>query len=210
MQSKNVNINIKTFDNWAISRKDIKMEKGHKEPVNEIFNIISTKTSILNKKFSFLDLGCGNGWTVRKISQNDNCKKAVGIDGSANMIKLSKSYNVGDFYQKKIEDIIFNQKFDVIFSMETFYYLNNIRNIFHNINKNGINKNGIFIIGIDHYKENIPTLDWDTKYNLSINTQTINQWIKYFKNSGFINVNHLIYGANKDWNGTLIIYGIKN
>ena len=176
-----MNINIKTFDDWALSRKDIKMEEGHTKSVDKMFKILTKNTTILNNKFSFLDLGCGNGWVVRKISQNNNCTNAEGIDGSLNMIKLAKKYNIGTFYQQRIEDIIYNKKYDIIFSMETFYYLNNIKDVLININRNAINRNGILIMGIDHYKENIPTLNWDKDYNLSINTKSISIWVRLFK-----------------------------
>jgi len=70
-----------TFDEWAkIGRAEL-MEKEHSKTVLKFLNSIP-----FEKQFSFLDVGCGNGWVVRKISQIQNCKKAVGI--GANDLKV--------------------------------------------------------------------------------------------------------------------------
>ncbi len=75
-----------TFDEWAkIGRSEL-MEKEHSKTVLKFLNSIR-----FVKPFSFLDVGCGNGWVVRKISQIQNCKLAVGIDKSQNMITKPKS-----------------------------------------------------------------------------------------------------------------------
>jgi len=80
----------KTFDKWAkIGRAEL-MEREHTKTVLRFLRSVSFK-----KDFSFLDIGCGNGWVVRKISKIETCKKAVGIDKSKFMIKnaISKKKN---------------------------------------------------------------------------------------------------------------------
>ena len=73
------------FNRWAKIGRSEEMEKGHGTTVNKFFDKL-----IFNKPFTFLDIGCGNGWVVRKISQLSNCKKAIGIDKSSAMIKKAK------------------------------------------------------------------------------------------------------------------------
>ena len=48
------NININTFNNWALQDKDKGMEIGHAPAVKEMLNIISLKTSLLNNKFNLI------------------------------------------------------------------------------------------------------------------------------------------------------------
>jgi len=67
----------KTFDKWAKIGRDKLMEREHTKAVSKFLESIS-----FEKDFSFLDIGCGNGWVVRKISKIKTCKKAVGIDKS--------------------------------------------------------------------------------------------------------------------------------
>ena len=76
----------KVFDSWAKAGRAEEMEEGHGVTVGKFLGSIS-----FDKPFSFLDIGCGNGWVVRKIAQLPKCKKAVGIDKSKNMIKRAVS-----------------------------------------------------------------------------------------------------------------------
>ena len=50
------------------------MEKGHAASVNEILKFALKERSLLNKSFNFLDMGCGNGWVVRKLINDPLCK----------------------------------------------------------------------------------------------------------------------------------------
>ena len=83
-----------------------------------------------------------------------------------------------------------------------------IKQIINNL-KEYINKNGILIIGIDHYAENIPSLNWDEEYNISTNTFTINQWENFLIDSDLDDIIMCQYGPNKEWKGTLILLGNK-
>ncbi len=204
-----MNKNIKTFNSWAEDGRDIKMADNHLAPVNKMIEIIKKETNKIENSFKFLDLGCGNGWVVKKIAQYKNCKYAMGIDGAENMIKNAQKDIIGDFQLSNIESFNYKFKFDVIFSMETFYYLNDLNKVFQNIYHKGIKNNGLFIMGIDHYKENTPSLNWDKEYNLELNTLSMNEWEDLFLNHGFKNIKRYQYGSNKDWQGTFIIMGEK-
>ena len=52
------------FDKWAKTGRAEAMEKGHGTTVNKFLDKL-----VFDKSFTFLDIGCGNGWVVRKISQ---------------------------------------------------------------------------------------------------------------------------------------------
>ena len=203
------NININTFNNWALKGKDEGMEKGHAPAVAQMLEIIHSKTLIFNNKFNFLDIGCGNGWVVRKFSNLQNCNFSLGVDGAPAMIdKAKKIDNKGNYININIEDWKCYDSFDVILSMETFYYFNNVEKVLNNM-ENSLNNNGIFIMGIDHYLENEASLNWDKEFDLSLNTLSINDWIKTLENAGFQNIEYTIFGKKENWNGTLIIYSIK-
>ncbi len=82
----------KLFDVWAKTGRSEDMEKGHGTTVNQFLNKLSIK-----QNFRFLDIGCGNGWVVRKMSQHSFCIKAIGIDKSK-MKKGGIFYCGTDFY----------------------------------------------------------------------------------------------------------------
>ena len=185
------------------------MEKGHSSSVNRIFEIISSQSSIMKNSFNFLDLGCGNGWVVRKILQNKNCNYALGIDGAQEMIiKAKKNDDKGYYLNTDIEKYIFDRQYDIIFSMETFYYFKNLDSVLKNV-YNSLKSKGLFIIGIDHYFENKPSLNWDKEFNLLLNTLSIKDWILKFETAGFKNIKYIIHDKKKDWHGTLILYANK-
>ena len=73
----------KVFNSRAKAGRAEEMEEGHGVTVGKFLGSIS-----FDKPFSFLDIGCGNGWVVRKIAQLAKCKKAVGIDKSLSLIHI--------------------------------------------------------------------------------------------------------------------------
>ena len=206
-----MNKNILTFDQWAILGKDQGMEKGHNASVSHMLKIIFEDYQKKNKKYSVIDLGCGNGWVVRKFKDHSLCNLAHGLDGAVNMIKKAKQFDPdGHYFNEDIE--IWNPpiaKYDVVFSMETLYYFKNPEKIIKNIYDNILNKNGLLIIGIDHYLENKASLNWGQEFNLDITTLSINDWGNTLEKSGFKNIQSKQVEQNEKWEGTLIISGYK-
>ena len=203
------NKNIELFDKWAQSGKDISMENGHSKSVDFMLKILDEK-SLFGNKFSFLDLGWGNGWVVKKISKNNLCNLAVGIDGSENMIKNAKLNSKDEiFINENIENWHWNKKFNIVFSMETLYYVKDIDYLLKNIYSNLLADKGSIIIGVDHYLENKPSLMWGEDYNLDIVTLSVKQWEKLFFKNKFKNIKLYFTGQKDDWNGTLVIYAQK-
>ena len=205
-----MNKNILTFDEWAILGKDEGMERGHRNSVEHMKKYIFKYYQNLNYKYSFLDLGCGNGWVVRTFNEHSLCKLAHGIDGAPHMIKKAKSLDPnGVYFNDNIQTWENNLRYDVVFSMETLYYFKRPERIIKNIFENILNENGLLVIGVDHYKENKESLDWGKKFNLDITTFSIVEWLDSFKKAGFLNIISNQVEAKKGWAGTLIISGEK-
>ena len=203
-----MNKNIKTFDEWAILNKDEGMEKGHHASVAHMLDIIKKKYT---KKYSIIDFGCGNGWVVRRFKNDSLCKSAHGLDGASGMInKAIAADPEGTYFNEDINIWQPQQKYDIVFSMETLYYFENPTKIINKIYDDVLNENGMIIIGIDHYTENIPSLDWGEKFNLDITTLSIESWVTLFENAGFSNIKSKQVEAQNDWQGTLIISAYKN
>ena len=201
------------FNNWVDLGKDNGMILNHGPSVEFMLNLIPGK--ILEKNFSFLDLGCGNGWVVKKISQHEQCTFSLGIDGAEKMVKkarlndtkstyLELDINNIDSYEWKNNSHI--RSFDIIFSMEVLYYLKSPKKILKYIQSKLLKKGGCCIIGIDHYVENRTSLSWEKDLNVSMCTYTISEWEAIFKKAGFRNIKIHQFGQKKDWEGTLIFY----
>ena len=199
-----------TFDEWAILGKDEGMEKGHHNSVQHMLSDVFEYYQKNNQKYSVLDLGCGNGWVIRKFKKHSLCEFAHGLDGAPNMIKKAQESDPeGMYFLENIETWVPTKKYDMVFSMETLYYFKQPKIIIEKIYNAVLNKNGIIIIGIDHYLENEESLNWGKEFNLNITTLSIEEWKNIFKNVGFKNVTYKQVGQNKNWMGTLIIKGQK-
>ena len=160
---------IDIFGEWAEQGKDVGMENTHATPVNEMIDFALEERANLGKNFSFLDLGCGNGWVVRDVAKNKLCDRAVGIDGAEQMIANAESRGGNTKYiLADINSFESDDKYDVIHSMEVLYYLNDPSEIIKKISDSLI-----FIRDIDStlipFKSSINnnldevTLDFDVK-----------------------------------------------
>ena len=196
---------IKVFDSWALLGKDEGMEKNHSIAVNEMINMLIGKP---NDQFSFIDAGCGNGWTVRRVNKNNLCSYSLGIDGSKNMIEKAKKkdptglYICSDLLQWKPKD-----KVDYVHSMEVLYYFNDPGKLLKYIYDYWLKEKGALIVGIDYYKENKNSHSWPSRLNTDMTLFSKKEWLNCFTKAGFHNVELFQINSSKDFKGTLVIKG---
>ena len=84
-------IATEVFGEWADCGKDIGMEKGHALAVEDMISFAIQERVGCKRSFSFLDLGCGNGWVVRRVENDPLCVRSVGIDGAKQMIEKARN-----------------------------------------------------------------------------------------------------------------------
>lgn len=159
------------FSQWAAEGKDEKMAKGHETAVYEICT--KAQNFIEAEKFSFIDIGCGNGWAVEAQAMNTRVRQSFGVDGAKNMIIKAKrnaltkskaeslSMDIKPlglctpaYFYSDINTYVPPNKFDFVFSMEVMYYLSEIQIPFvlKSIHDNFLTKNGLLVMGLDHYE----------------------------------------------------------
>ena len=198
------------FGEWAEIGKDRGMEDSHAIAVNEMINFALKERLEIGEKFSFLDLGCGNGWVARLTANNALCRQSIGIDGAQQMISNAQSR--GGKTKYILADInTFNspEKYDVIHSMEVLYYLENPADIVKRISDSWLNKNGRLIVGLDHYYENKDSHSWQEDVGTPMLMLKAAEWVQMFKNAGLNEVESWYSNKYADWNGTLVITGVK-
>ncbi len=201
----------KTFDKWAQNGKAELMEIEHGTNVLRFLKSIS-----FNKPFTFLDVGCGNGWVIRRIAAEKNCKKAIGIDKSKKMIIQSKKKAKNkkeEFIHTDIESMRYKGKFDFVFSMESIYYADSIEIALEKIYKL-LKPRGQFFCGTDFYTDNKATTRWAKIMKIQMHLHSKKEWRKFFKETGFeVKTEHLKdLKSKKKWKheyGTLFITGTK-
>ena len=201
----------KTFDKWAQNGRAELMEKEHGKNVSKFLNSI-----LFDKPFTFLDVGCGNGWVVRKIVNEDNCKKSIGIDKSKKMIIQSEKKKIDNkekFFHTDIESWKYTGKFDFIFSMESLYYADSIESALVKIYKS-LKPGGKFFCGTDFYSDNKATVKWAKIMKIQMHLHSKKEWKELFQNAGFkVKTKHIKdLKSTKKWKrewGTLFLTGIK-
>ena len=196
------------FGEWAVKGKDKGMEKSHALPVGEMLDFTFSKKK---NKFTFLDLGCGNGWVVRKVAKNPLCIRAVGIDGAAKMVSNARSLSsdITEYILADIDKYQSKEKYDIIHSMEVLYYLENPKEVIKKISDDWLKDNGRLIIGIDHYYENTDSHSWQEKVGTRMLMLKEKDWLEMFKEAGLKQIESWRANKNPEWEGTLVITGKK-
>ena len=198
------------FGEWAEIGKDIGMAEGHAVSVDEMMNFALKERLNIGKNFSFLDLGCGNGWVVRNVTKNSLCEKAVGIDGAKQMIAKAKSSGGdGKYILADINSFESDEKYDVIHSMEVLYYLKNPSKVVQKISEFWLNEGGRLIVGIDLYYENTDSHSWQEKVGTPMLMLKETEWINIFEVAGLKDIQTWRSNSSSDWAGTLVITGKK-
>jgi trans-aconitate methyltransferase len=136
MSTIQYNPNHQDFD--AISKSYEKTSIIQVSSASMLFSLLTIK-----ENDDVLDIGCGTGKLTKKIydiSQGN----VVGIDASLGMINEAKK-NYGEYIRFEnvlVENITFENEFDVIFSNAAFHWIKNyklaIQNCFTSLRKNGI------------------------------------------------------------------------
>ena len=203
-------IATEVFGEWAETGKDIGMEKGHASAVEDMINFAIQERTILERNFSFLDLGCGNGWVVRKLENKPLCVRSVGIDGAKQMIeKANEGASKSEYLLENIDTYSSPDKFDLIHSMEVLYYLDNPALTVKKITDSWLNKEGRLIAGIDLYYENQESHSWEEKVGTKMMMLKEAEWIEIFSSAGLQEVESWRSNQSHDWAGTLVLTGKK-
>ena len=202
---------VAVFNEWAELDKDLGMEKGHADAVTEMLDFALKERHRIDNDFTFLDLGCGNGWVVRRVVDDPLCSKALGIDGADQMISHAKArgnnedYILADIYHYEPQ-----KKYDLIHSMEVLYYLEDPEAILNKIFNSWLAEEGRLIVGIDLYYENKDSHTWEGKVGTKMLMLKQTEWIEMFKRAGFSNVESWRANQTQEWAGTLVLTGKKN
>ena len=203
-------IATEVFGEWAEKGKDIGMEKGHALAVEDMISFATEERTNLKRNFSFLDLGCGNGWVVRMLENNQLCVRSVGIDGAKQMIeKAGEDTSKSEFLLENIDTYISPDKFDLIHSMEVLYYLENPALTVKKIADSWLNEGGRLIAGVDLYYENQESHSWEDRVGTKMMMLKEAEWMEIFSSAGLQEVESWRSNQSQDWAGTLVLTGKK-
>ena len=176
-----------TFDTWARDGRETKMERGHGPIARRVFESLR-----LSADAHYLDIGCGNGYSVRWAAAAALHGKAVGIDLSPEMIRLARerSAHLGN---AEFREAAFphhdlpHASFDAIFSMEVFYYLPDPEMALRETLRL-LKPGGFFVSAIDIYREHPMARNWIRYVGAAVKLWDGPRWRRAFERAGFVEV----------------------
>ena len=192
------------FSQWALIGKDEGMERGHAASVKTMLELALPMTRL---NFSAIDLGCGNGWVTRMLTDL-GAAHSEGVDGSEEMIKKAcvkdsqHKYSHGSLPGWKPE-----RRFDLVHTMEFLYYLENPAEMISTIHGEWLEEGGVLVAGVDHYLENEESLTWPEQVGVHMTPLSIQQWKNAMDHAGFKDVQMHQVAAKEGSPGTLVMLG---
>ena len=140
---------VTLFGEWARLGKDEGMESGHSPSVEEMISAVIGRTP---EKFAAIDIGCGNGWAVRRLASLPGCHRSSGVDGSEQMVKKARSIDPeGEYFVGDLPGWRPKESVDLILSMEFIYYLDEPLKFFGILHDDWLSSGGSVVFGLDHY-----------------------------------------------------------
>ena len=212
------------FDEWSHNGKAEQMQKGHYKSVARM--LASVKPEMQKSRFSFVDIGCGNGWVTRMVAlQNQNCcRRSVGIDKSPGMIRRAEEHQDNAMAAAAATKIAYvctdieswsyrGGRFDYALAMESLYYAGSIRQALAKTYRL-LRPGGRLLCGTDFYEENKATKRWAASMSITMHLLSEKQWRTEFESAGFkTRVRHLKdSNAKEAWKrdmGTLFVTGVR-
>tara|TARA_B100000902_G_scaffold394583_1_gene451212 strand:+ start:2133 stop:2765 length:633 start_codon:yes stop_codon:yes gene_type:complete len=199
---------VDVFSEWADAGKDIGMERGHAPAVGEILTAAfeEMNLSTLERGFTVIDAGCGNGWVVRMLAEREDCVIAMGIDGAPSMIANALEVDPDGMYT--CADLMVwrpPEPVDLVHSMEVLYYLDDIPSMLHRIRDLWLVPGGVFAFGVDHYAENEDSISWPEKVGVHMTTLSEKEWIELVESAGFDVLRCFLSAPGDGWPGTLSV-----
>lgn len=135
------------------------MNKGNSNFYNQLVKNVLWKDGM-----KVLEIGIGNAKHVPEILKQAINIEYVGVDYSETMINEAKKNNPNQaFYCQDVCDLNLDQKFDLIYTINTVYFIDDLT-LFATKLKNHLAPNGQILIG-KRPKEDMEKLDSVTKYN---------------------------------------------
>ena len=191
------------FSEWADVGRDEGMERGHSASVEVMLKELLEGW---NRPFRAMDIGCGNGWVVRRLSAHALCSHASGVDGAPSMIAKARTIDPdGDYIEAMLPEWTPGAPYDLVHTMECLYYPEDPLGFLQTLHDEWMRPGGRLVIGVDHYTENPASHDWGPSLNVHMALLSMDDWTSGLKEAGFTDITAMQVGAKEDWAGTLVL-----
>jgi len=173
------------FDGWARDGRAEGMERGHGVAARRAFDLLE-----LPREGWYLDVGCGNGYTVRWAAEAARDGWAVGIDLSPAMVERARTASRGfpniEFQVAAFPDSTLPHGcFDAVLSMEVVYYLPDLDAALGEIARLLV-PGGRFACVVDYYEENVASHRWPEDLGVEMTLLDVTGWRRAMERVGLL------------------------
>ena len=147
----------------------------------------------MNEDDVVLDIGCGGGMTLHRLSSSIKTGHLYGVDYSETSVEESRALNASDIANGKmtienasVEALPFeDETFDKIITVESFYFWPDAVKDLEEVCR-VLKKNGVFLLTADVYgKEDLPEKVKEIIKTYKLRNPDIETFRRYFKEAGF-------------------------
>ena len=192
------------FDEWSENGRADGMETGHTPMARQAFDRLGVRPGQ-----TYLDIGCGNGYTVRWAAEVDESVNGIGLDVSPGMVQLAREKSKSHPNTRYIHapfplPILKAKSFDAVFSMEVFYYFKELQWALVSTIRL-LKPGGLFACVVDFYEENEASAGWPENIGIPLNRLSEEGWRTAMMDVGFEIVDQtrlhapVIEGEEADW-----------
>ncbi len=173
----------RVFDEWALGGRAEGMERRHGPFARRGFDWLEVGAGD-----RYLDIGCGNGYTVRWAASVDPSVDALGLDVADEMIKLATTMSAelpnasflrDEFPSSRLEA----GSFRAIFSMEALYYLPDLDGALAEVRRL-LAPGGRFACVVDFFEEHEESRRWPVDLGVEMTRLSIAGWREAFARAG--------------------------
>lgn len=173
------------FEAWAREGRAEGMEHGHARAARRAFDLLE-----LPREGWYLDVGCGNGYSVRWAAETAPDGWAVGIDLSPAMVERARAASVAfpnvEFQVASFPDTSLPHGcFDAVLSMEVIYYLPDMDDALREIARLLV-PGGRFACIVDYYEENVASLRWPEDVGVEMTLLDAAGWRQAIERAGLL------------------------
>jgi SAM-dependent methyltransferase len=173
------------FEAWAREGRAEGMERGHGAAARRAFELLE-----LPREGWYLDVGCGNGYTVRWAAEAAPDGWAVGIDLSPAMVERARAASTAfpnvEFQVATFPDTSLPHGcFDAVLSMEVVYYLPDLDDALREIARLLV-PGGRFACVVDYYEENVASHRWPDDVGVEMTLLDAAGWRRAIERAGLV------------------------
>lgn len=170
------------FDEWATSGRDREMEATHWHTAKRALARLPVEAGD-----SVLDLGTGSGYALRALCDTHDIDRAVGLDGSPEMVASAREYTetesirytTADFHQLPFAA----DSFDHVWSMEAFFFARDPVELLSEIRR-VLRPGGRFFCAVNFYEESEQSHRWRERIDAPMSLWSRAEYRSLFRAAG--------------------------